>query len=36
MVEEIYVHVDLTSGKSAPLPAWVRAAIEAREGISST
>ena len=36
MVEEIYVHVDLTSGKSAPLPAWVRAAIEGREGISST
>jgi acyl-CoA thioester hydrolase len=35
-VEEIYVHVDLKSGKSAPLPDWVRAAIEAVEGLSDS
>jgi acyl-CoA thioester hydrolase len=30
-VEEVYVHIDLESGKSAPLPEWIRTAIEAAD-----
>ncbi|HEY0749105.1 MAG TPA: thioesterase family protein [Steroidobacteraceae bacterium] len=32
-IEEIYVHVDLRSGAPAPIPGWIRAAIEGTEGV---
>jgi acyl-CoA thioester hydrolase len=32
-IEEIYVHVDLRSGTTTPIPQWIRAAIEEAEGV---
>jgi acyl-CoA thioester hydrolase len=31
-IEEVQVHVDLSSGRALPLPAWIRANIEKTEG----
>jgi acyl-CoA thioester hydrolase len=31
-IEEVQVHVDLRTGTAEPLPHWIRANIEAREG----
>jgi acyl-CoA thioesterase FadM len=32
-IEEVQVHVDLHSGSAAPLPDWIRAAIDKAEGV---
>ena len=32
-IEVVYVHVDLRSGAPAPIPGWIRGAIEETEGV---